>query len=39
LLRDRDGDPVPVPGEGPTAQLWPHLHDSDGMFLALVRRT
>lgn len=39
LLRDRDGDPVPVSGDGPTAQLWPHVHDCDGMFLALLRRT
>lgn len=39
LLTDRRGELVEVPGEGPTAQLWPHLHDTDGMFLALVRRT
>ncbi|APH01595.1 methyltransferase [Janibacter indicus] len=25
-------------GEGPHAQLWPHLHGTDGMFLALLRK-
>lgn len=25
-------------GEGPTVQLWPHLHGTDAMFLALLRR-
>ncbi|MDN5717199.1 MAG: rRNA small subunit methyltransferase B [Janibacter sp.] len=25
-------------GDGPHAQLWPHLHGTDGMFLALLRR-
>jgi 16S rRNA (cytosine967-C5)-methyltransferase len=25
-------------GDGPTVQLWPHRHDTDGMFLALIRR-
>jgi 16S rRNA (cytosine967-C5)-methyltransferase len=25
-------------GEGPTVQLWPHRHDTDAMFLALLRR-
>lgn len=24
---------------GPWVQLWPHRHDTDGMFLALIRRT
>jgi 16S rRNA (cytosine967-C5)-methyltransferase len=33
----RDG--LVVPGDGPTAQLWPHLHGTDAMFLALLRRT
>ena len=32
-----DGD-VPDLGEGPTAQLWPHRHGTDAMFLALLRR-
>jgi 16S rRNA (cytosine967-C5)-methyltransferase len=25
-------------GDGPTVQLWPHRHGTDGMFLALIRR-
>lgn len=30
---------VPDLGPGPTARLWPHLHGTDGMFLALLRKT
>ncbi|MGW1076965.1 RsmB/NOP family class I SAM-dependent RNA methyltransferase [Streptomyces sp. NPDC002537] len=30
---------VPVLGEGPDVQLWPHLHGTDAMYLALLRRT
>ncbi len=30
---------VPDLGGGPTAQLWPHRQGTDGMFLALMRRT
>ncbi|WP_421015671.1 hypothetical protein, partial [Glutamicibacter creatinolyticus] len=26
-------------GEGSTVQLWPHLHGSDAMFLALLTKT
>jgi 16S rRNA (cytosine967-C5)-methyltransferase len=26
-------------GEGPSLRLWPHVHGTDGMFLALLRRT
>lgn len=26
-------------GQGPDAQLWPHVHGSDAMYLALLRRT
>ena len=26
-------------GDGPTAQLWPHRHGTDAMFVALLRRT
>jgi 16S rRNA (cytosine967-C5)-methyltransferase len=29
---------VPDLGDGPTVQLWPHRHGTDGMFLALMRR-
>ena len=28
---------VPDLGDGPTVQLWPHLHGTDAMFLALLR--
>lgn len=30
---------VPGLGDGPTAQLWPHRHGTDGMFLALLRKS
>ncbi|WP_181799137.1 RsmB/NOP family class I SAM-dependent RNA methyltransferase [Kitasatospora acidiphila] len=49
VLRDRgdvewvDARPllpgVPSLGEGPDVQLWPHLHGTDAMYLALLRRT
>jgi len=29
---------IPQLGSGPTVRLWPHLHDTDGMYLALMRR-
>jgi 16S rRNA (cytosine967-C5)-methyltransferase len=29
---------MPDLGEGPHVQLWPHLHGTDAMFLALIRR-
>ena len=34
----RRGTRSSVPGAGPTVQLWPHLHGTDGMFLALLRK-
>jgi 16S rRNA (cytosine967-C5)-methyltransferase len=37
-LLDAAGRPLDHLGEGPTVQLWPHLHGTDGMFLALLRR-
>ena len=37
-VRDASGSPVDVPGAGPTVQLWPHVHGTDGMFLALLRK-
>lgn len=37
LLRDRAGVPLPDTGPGPWAQLWPHIHGTDGMFVALLR--
>lgn len=39
LVRDREGTPLAGLGEGPWVQLWPHVHGTDGMFLALLRRT
>jgi 16S rRNA (cytosine967-C5)-methyltransferase len=30
---------MPALGEGPDVQLWPHLHGTDAMYLALIRRT
>jgi len=30
---------VPGLGDGPDVQLWPHLHGTDAMYLALLRRT
>jgi 16S rRNA (cytosine967-C5)-methyltransferase len=29
---------VPDCGDGPTVQLWPHRHGTDGMFLAVLRK-
>jgi 16S rRNA (cytosine967-C5)-methyltransferase len=29
---------VPELGDGPDVQLWPHVHDTDAMYLALLRR-
>lgn len=37
LLRNRAGEILPGTGPGPWAQLWPHVHGTDGMFLALLR--
>jgi 16S rRNA (cytosine967-C5)-methyltransferase len=41
LVDARDYLPAGMPGlgDGPTVQLWPHRHGTDGMFLALLRRT
>ncbi|MDT0464670.1 RsmB/NOP family class I SAM-dependent RNA methyltransferase [Streptomyces gibsoniae] len=30
---------VPALGDGPDLQLWPHMHGTDAMYLALIRRT
>jgi len=30
---------VPELGEGPAVQLWPHVHGTDAMYLALLRKT
>jgi 16S rRNA (cytosine967-C5)-methyltransferase len=29
---------VPELGPGPDVQLWPHIHGTDAMYLALLRR-
>ncbi|NHA67205.1 RsmB/NOP family class I SAM-dependent RNA methyltransferase [Phycicoccus flavus] len=39
LLRDAAGEPLADLGDGPAVQLWPHVHGTDAMFLALLRRT
>ncbi len=36
-VRDADDHRVSDTGPGPYAQLWPHLHGTDAMFLALLR--
>ena len=38
-VRAAAGREVPDLGEGPSAQLWPHRHGTDAMFVALLRRT
>jgi 16S rRNA (cytosine967-C5)-methyltransferase len=38
LFTDAAGEPVAHLGEGPYVQLWPHLHGTDAMFLALLRK-
>ncbi|MGC5568203.1 RsmB/NOP family class I SAM-dependent RNA methyltransferase [Streptomyces sp. FR-108] len=48
VLKERDAElidarplfaDVPSLGEGPDVQLWPHVHGTDAMYLALIRRT
>ncbi|MFH9074912.1 RsmB/NOP family class I SAM-dependent RNA methyltransferase [Streptomyces alboflavus] len=40
LVDARDLMPgVPALGDGPDVQLWPHLHGTDAMYLAVIRRT
>lgn len=39
LVTDRAGAVMAQTGDGPGAQLWPHLHGTDGMYLALLRKT
>jgi 16S rRNA (cytosine967-C5)-methyltransferase len=38
LFTATDGSPIADLGEGPFVQLWPHLHGTDGMFFALLRK-
>ena len=35
---DAPGVQLPDLGDGPTVQLWPHVHGTDAMFLALIRK-
>ncbi|GGL25015.1 rRNA small subunit methyltransferase B [Phycicoccus endophyticus] len=37
-LRDAHGEQLPELGDGPHVQLWPHVHGTDAMFLALLRK-
>jgi 16S rRNA (cytosine967-C5)-methyltransferase len=38
-MRSVSVEPLPALGEGPYVQLWPHLHGTDAMFLALLRKS
>ena len=38
LFRDASGNELAGLGDGPYVQLWPHVHGTDAMFLALLRR-
>jgi 16S rRNA (cytosine967-C5)-methyltransferase len=38
LFLDAAGGPVEHLGEGPFVQLWPHVHGTDAMFFALLRK-
>ncbi|MEP7036451.1 MAG: transcription antitermination factor NusB [Actinomycetota bacterium] len=38
LFLDAAGRPVQSLGEGPFVQLWPHIHGTDAMFFALLRK-
>lgn len=38
LFLDAAGEPLAHLGAGPFVQLWPHVHGTDAMFLALLRR-
>jgi 16S rRNA (cytosine967-C5)-methyltransferase len=38
LFTDAAGEPLAHLGEGPFVQLWPHLHGTDAMFFALLRK-
>lgn len=39
FFKDAAGKQIPDLGDGPGVQLWPHLHDTDAMFFALLRKT
>lgn len=37
-FRSADGAEIPGLGPGPAVQLWPHVHGTDAMFFALLRK-
>lgn len=37
-FRDAAGEQVADLGDGPTVQLWPHVHGTDAMYFALLRK-
>ncbi|WP_414655713.1 RsmB/NOP family class I SAM-dependent RNA methyltransferase [Flexivirga sp.] len=39
LFRDAAGEQIRQLSDRPTVQLWPHVHGTDAMFLALLRKT
>ncbi len=39
FFTDATGEALHELGEGPFVQLWPHVHGTDAMFFALLRRT
>lgn len=38
LFQDASGQPLAGLGEGPFVQLWPHVHGTDAVFFALLRK-
>lgn len=38
LFLNAEGSQIPDIGAGPSVQLWPHLHGTDAMFFALLRK-
>ena len=38
IFTDASGAPLDGLGDGPYVQLWPHVHGTDAMFFALLRR-
>lgn len=38
ILNDLAAEPMDIGGDGLTAQLWPHRHGTDAMFIALFRK-
>ena len=38
LFRDASGEVLHDLGDGPSVQLWPHVHGTDAMFFTLLRK-